>query len=108
MLEEIVVQVLHLKNAVDIWKEAEHLFAGQTVTDFTLTITSLITTKYVDGEDIPAHIAKMKGFRCNLTLMGKDLNDGLLGCFLRISMPPTWNYVFASLPNDYTSAEVEQ
>ena len=108
MSEEIVVQVSHLKNVVDIWKEAKRLFAGQTVTDFTLTITSLITTKYVDGEDIPAHIAKMKGFQCDLTLMGKDLDDGLFGCFLRISMPPTWNYVFASLPNDYTSAEVER
>ena len=50
----------------------------------------------------------MKGFRRNLTLMGKDLDDGLFGCFLRISMPPTWNYVFASLPNDYTSAKVER
>ena len=40
MSEEIVVQVLHLKNAVDIWKEAKCLFAGQTVTEFTLTITS--------------------------------------------------------------------
>ena len=108
MSEEIVVQVSHLKNVVDIWKEAKRLFAGQTITDFTLTITSLVTTKYVDGEDIPAHIAKMKGFQCDLTLMGKDLDDGLFGCFLRISMPPTWNYVFASLPNDYTSAEVEQ
>ena len=62
MSEEIVVQVSHLKNMVDIWKEAKRLFAGRTVTDFTLTITSLVTTKYVDEKDIPAHIAKMKGF----------------------------------------------
>ena len=41
MSEEIVVQVSHLKNAVDIWKEAKCLFAGQTVTNFTLTINSL-------------------------------------------------------------------
>ena len=107
MSERIVVQVSHLKNVVDIWKEAKHLFAGQTVTDFTLTITSLVTTKYVDGEDIPAHIAKMKGFQHDLTLMGKDLDNGLFGCFLRISMPPIWIYVFAGLPNDYTSAKVE-
>ena len=108
MSEEIVVQVSHLKNMVDIWKEAKCLFAGRTVTDFTLTITSLVTTKYVDGKDIPAHIAKMKGFWCDLTLMGKDLDNGLFGCFLRISMPPTWNYIFAGLPNDYMSAKVKQ
>ena len=107
MSGEIVVQVSHLKNMVDIWKDAKCLFAGQTVTNFTLTIISLVTTKYNDGEDIPAHRAKMKGFQHDLTVMGKDLNDGLLGCFLRMSMPSTWNYVFASLPNNYISAKVE-
>ena len=40
-------------------------------------------------------------------LMNRDLEDGLFACFLRISMPPTWNYVFTGLPQMYTSAEVE-
>ena len=108
MSEEIVVQVSHLKIAKDIWDEAKRLFSGQTLTDFTLTITALVTTKYVDGEDVTTHLAKMKGLRRDLTLMGRDVDDGLFACFLRISMPPTWNYVFAGLPNNYTSAEVEQ
>lgn len=108
MSEEIVVQVSHIKVAMDIWNEAKTLFSGQTITDFTLTITSLVTTKYVDGEDISAHLAKMKGYRRDLTLMGRDIDDGLFACFMRISMPPTWNYVFAGLPSNYTSAEVER
>ena len=108
MSEEIVVQVSHLKVVKDIWDKAKCLFSGQTLTDFTLTITALVTTKYVDGEDITAHLAKMKGLRRDLTLMGHDVDDGLFVCFLRISMPPTWNYVFAGLPNNYMSAEVEQ
>ena len=108
MSEEIVVQVSHLKIAKDIWDEAKHLFSGQTLTDFTLTITALVTTKYVDGEDVITHLAKMKGLRHDLTQMGRDVDDGLFACFLRISMPPTWNYVFAGLPNNYTSAEVER
>ena len=108
MSEDIVVQVSHLKVAADIWLEAKRLFSGQTITDFTLMITSLVTTKYVDGEDIAAHLATMKGFRRDLTLMGRDIDDGLFACFLRISMPPTWNYVFSGLPKDYTSAEVER
>ena len=107
MSEEIVVQVSHLKIAKDIWDEAKRLFLGQTLTDFTLTITALVTTKYVDGEDVTTHLAKMKGLRRDLTLMGRDIDNGLFACFLRISMPPTWNYVFAGLPNNYTSAEVE-
>ena len=49
-----------------------------------------------------------EGLRRDLTLMGRDIDDGLFACFLRISMPPTWNYVFAGLPNNYTSAEVER
>jgi hypothetical protein len=77
------------------------------MTDYTLTITSLVTTKFVDGEDPAAHIAKMKGFHHDLMLMNRDLNDSLFVCFLCISMPLTWNYVFAGLPQTYTSAEVE-
>ena len=107
MMEEIVVQVLHLKMATNIWNGAKYLFSGQTIMDFMLTITLLITMKYVDGKYIPTHLAKMRGFQHKLTLMGKDLNDELFGCFLRISMPSTWNYIFASLPNNYMSAKVE-
>lgn len=78
------------------------------MTDFTLTITSLVTTKYIDGKDPSTHIAKMKGFRRDLMLMQQSVNDELFTCFLRISMPPTWNYVFAGLPQKYSSAEVER
>jgi hypothetical protein len=108
MAEEVAIQMSHLRSAHEIWSEARRLFSGQTMTDFTLTITSLVTTKYVDGEDVAAHIAKMKGFRRDLMLMDRDLEDGLFACFLRISMPPSWNYVFAGLPQMYTSAEVER
>ena len=107
MSEDIVVQISHIKLALEIWSEARCLFSGQTITDFTLRITSLVTMKYVDGEDIPAHLAKIKGYHRDLTLMGRDIDDGFFACFMRISMPPTWNYVFAGLPNDYTSAKVE-
>ena len=50
----------------------------------------------------------MRSFRRDLTLMNRDIDDGLFACFLRISMPPTWNYVFAGLPQLYMSAKVEQ
>ena len=108
MAEEVAVQMSHLRNAAEIWNEARRLFSGQTMTDFTLTITSLVTSKFVDGEDPAAHIAKMKGYRRDLMLMNRDLDDSLFACFLRISMPPNWNYVFAGLPQFYTSAEVER
>jgi hypothetical protein len=108
MVEEVAVQMSHLQSAHEIWSEARRLFSGQTMTDFTLTITSLVTMKYVDGEDVAAHIAKMKSFCQDLMLMNRDLEDGLFACFLRISMPPSWNYVFAGLPQMYTSAEVER
>jgi hypothetical protein len=76
--------------------------------DYILTITSLVTMKFMDGEDPAAHIVNMKGFCRDLMLMNQDLNDSLFMCFLRISMPPTWNYVFTGLPQAYTSAEVER
>jgi len=63
--------------------------------------------KFVDGEDPATHIAKMKGYRHDLMLMNCDLDDSLFTCFLRILMPLTWNYIFARLPQLYTSAKVE-
>jgi len=108
MTEEVVNQVSHLKVASAIWREARRLFAGQTTTDWTLIITNLVTTKYVDGEDLPAHIAKMKSFRRDLILMNRNIDDDLFACFLRISMPGSWNYVFAALPDRYTAEEVER
>jgi len=108
MSEEAAVQMSHLWNAGEIWQEAKRLFSGQTMTDYTLTITSLVTTKYVDGEDPAAHTAKMKAFRRDLQLMSRNIDDGLFACLLRISMPPSWNYVFSGLPDNYSSVEVER
>ena len=39
MSEEAAVQMSHLWNAREIWQEAKHLFSGQTMMDYTLTIT---------------------------------------------------------------------
>ena len=108
MSEDIVVQISHIKLALEIWSEARCLFSGQMITDFTLMITSLVTMKYVDSKDILAHLAIMKGYHHDLTLMGRDIDDGLFACFMRILMTPTWNYMFTSLLNNYTSAEVKR
>ena len=69
MSEEAAVQMSHLWNAREIWQEAKCLFLGQTMTDYTLTLTSLVTTKYDDGEDPATHIVKMKTFQRDLQLM---------------------------------------
>jgi hypothetical protein len=107
MLEEAAVQMSHLWNAKEIWQEAKCFFSGQTMTDYTFTITSLVTRKYVDREDPATHIVKMKAFRHNPQLMSRDIDDGLFACLLCISMPPSWNYVFSSLPDNYSSVEVK-
>jgi len=94
--------------AKEIWKEARHLFSGQTLTDWMLTISSMVTTKFIDGEDISMHIAKMKSYHRDLIMMNRNIDDDLFACFVRISMPASWNYVFARLPDKYTSSEVER
>ena len=40
-------------------------------------------------------------------MMNRNIDDDLFTCFVRISMPASWNYVFARLPDKYTSSEVE-
>jgi hypothetical protein len=39
--------------------------------------------------------------------MGHDLDDMAFACFLQLSMPPEWNYVFARLVDPYTTKDVE-
>jgi gag-polypeptide of LTR copia-type len=97
--DDLVPQLAHLETSSRIWLEARCLFSGQTATDWMLTVMNLVSTRYVNGEDILAHITKMKAFRRDLLFMNRDVDDELFVCFLRISMPPTWNYVFSGLPD---------
>jgi len=94
--------------AAEIWMEARRLYMGTTATNWTLTITTLVSTHYTDGEDVLAHITKMKSYCRDLLLMQHNIDNELFACFLRISMPSSWNYIFAALPEHYMSAEVEQ
>ena len=61
MSEEVQNEIGHLYRASDMWMEACCLYANMTTTDWTLTITALVTTCYTDGEDINAHIKKSLG-----------------------------------------------
>ena len=107
MTEEKQHEIGHLPTAAEIWTEAHHLYMGSTATDWTLTIMALVTTHYNDGEDATVHITKMKTYHHDLLFMQRNIDDELFACFLCISMPSSWNYVFAALPEHYTSAEVE-
>ena len=104
MTEERQREMGHLPTAAEIWAEARRLYA----TDWTFTIAPLVTARYNDGEDAMAHMGKMKMHRRDLLTMGRDIDDELFACFLRISMPSSWHDVFATLPAHYTSAEVER
>ena len=108
MAEDVNLQLSHFSSAAEIWSEARRLYSSQMITDYTLTVTNLVTTKYEEGDDIMAHLAKIKGWRRDLILMNRDIPDDLFACFMRISMPASWNYIFAGLPAQYTSAEVER
>jgi transposase InsO family protein len=108
MEPEIISQLDTDLSSHELWTETRRIFAGQTMADYTLTISSLINTKYGGGEDdVIEHLTKMKRFRRDLILMNRDIDDAVFACFLRLSMPPDWNYVFAGLVDPYTSKEVE-
>src|ERR1700722_3478961 len=73
--------------------------------DYTLTISNLINTKYVDtDQDVAEHVAKLKQYRRDLILMNRNLPDEVFACFLRLSMPSEWNY---GLSDPYMSKKVE-
>ncbi len=88
MEDDIITQLDMGIPSKELWIEIKHLFAGQTMADYTLTISNLINTKYGGGdEDVIEHITKMKRFHQDLILMGRDIDDQIFACFLRLSMP---------------------
>ena len=50
----------------------------------------------------------MKAYWRDLIMMDHNIADDMFTCFLQISMPPAWNYIFAGLPANYSSAKVER
>ena len=82
MSEEVQNQLRHLPTTLEIWVEAQRLYANTTTMDWTLTITLMVTTHHTDSKDIATHIAKMKTYRRDLILMQHDINDELFACFL--------------------------
>jgi len=82
MSEEVQNQLGHLPTTLEIWAEAQRLYANTTTMDWTLTITLMVTTHHTDSKDIATHIAKMKTYRRDLILMQHDINDELFACFL--------------------------
>jgi hypothetical protein len=107
MADKVVNQVGHWNEAKEVWEEARCLYSGQMITNWTMIITSLVMTKFTDREDVTTHISKMKLYRWDLIMMGCNMDNDLSSCFLHISMPPGWNYVFAGLLAKYTTAEVK-
>src|ERR1700722_6916778 len=105
MEPEIIGQIDQGLKSADIWREIRRLFAPQTMADYTLTISNLINTKYVDtDQDVTEHVAKLKRYRRDLILMNRNLPDEVFACFLRLSMPSEWNY---GLSDPYMSKKVE-
>lgn len=108
MSDELIMQVGQYQSAHEIWTEARRICVGQSIMDFTLTMYKLMHTAYSNSEDVATHIAKMREFKRNLTLIGRPIPDDIFAAFLRLSMPSEWNFVFAGLPDAYTSIEVER
>jgi hypothetical protein len=108
MEPEIISQLDPGLTAAELWSETKRLYAGETMADYTLTFSNLINMKFSgDDNDVIEHILRMKGFRRDLILMGRDIPDEVFACCLRLSMPQEWNYVFAGLLDPYTSKQVE-
>jgi hypothetical protein len=108
MEPDVLSQIDPGLNTAEIWAEVKKLFTGQTTTNYTLTISLLINTKYGEGDEtVLEHIMKMKQYKRDLIMMNRKLDDDIFTCLLHLSMPQDWNYVFAGLVDLYTSADVE-
>ena len=58
MAEEVAIQMSHLQSVHEIWNEARRLFSRQTMMDFTLTITSLVTKNMLMEKMLPRTLQK--------------------------------------------------
>src|SRR5436190_7648381 len=105
MEPDVINQLDTALTSAQFWTETKNLYAGQSIADYTLTMSNLINTKYSDDQDVLEHITKLKRYHRDLILMNRDVPDDVFACFFRISMPPEWNYVFAGLIDPYKSKD---
>lgn len=56
-------------------------------------ISGLAQTRYVDGDDLNAHITKMHGFAQQLNACGYSLMKEHIGALILQSMPASWSNV---------------
>lgn len=100
---------VELITANEHWDHLQEYRRGTTTYDFIHLFSLLNSTKYVDGEDIRDHIAKMQDYRNQVVCLNDDafkVPELIYACILRLSMPKSWDIAFTGLPNNLRWKEI--
>lgn len=94
-------------TSAELWKRLRTISRLKSGYSYLQAVANLTSTKYVDGDDVRDHILKMEFFRNQIICFDdRKIPDELFACFLRLSMPQSWNTAFLALPDSHTSIDV--
>ena len=87
-------------------KKLENLYAAKSGSNKLFYLTKLVQTKYRDGSSVVDHFNEFQGIVDELHGMGAKLDDELLGLFVLMSLPESWDTLKMSITSIASKAVV--
>jgi hypothetical protein len=93
---DILVQIIALPTAAEVWKHIETLFASQSSARVINTLMALATTQKEPSTTIEC-IAKMKSLADEMASTGKKLDDDELTSYILVGLDAEYNSLVSSI-----------
>jgi hypothetical protein len=94
--KEVLMHVLRMEHAAEVWKAVESMFASQSLSKVTNLRIALANTKK-NNLSLSTFFAKMQGFADEMAAAGKPLADDELVSFLLAGLGSHYNSLVAAL-----------
>ncbi|CAJ2627704.1 unnamed protein product [Trifolium pratense] len=107
--DNIYNHIANEKHAKTLWEKLESLYASKSGNNKLFLLNSFISLKYKEGTSISDHLSEFQGLLDQMSGMGIKFEDELLGLFLLLSLPESWETfrvsITSSAPKGVVSLE---
>lgn len=97
--DNVLNHVIGINHARTLWSKLEELYASNTGSNKMLVMNQLLGLKYKDDTSMADHVNVFQGYINQLSSMGLNFEDELLGLWLFGSLPHTWDTFRTSVSN---------
>ncbi|CAJ2658024.1 unnamed protein product [Trifolium pratense] len=107
--DNIYNHIANETHAKTLWEKLESLYASKSGNNKLFLLNSFISLKYKEGTSISDHLSEFQGLLDQMSGMGIKFEDELLGLFLLLSLPESWETfrvsITSSAPKGVVSLE---